>query len=311
MKKIFPWTEYFRDTATSKKYHWVYFLFLFLCFTSVKLHAQSIEYATENVKFYSKDVNLVGTIYKPKNPIAALVLVHGSGKEVRMREFSELMARNGIAVLSYDKRGVGESEGTYVGPEVGTNNVDSANLNLLAEDVSAAVNYFKRYLKNNKIKIGLAGFSQAGWIIPIAASKNQTVAFMVNFSGAVVSTLEQLRFQFYTEGNSNFWNTHSEDDAREHTLNDADRYQFVGTDPVEALSKVKVPGLWLFGAKDVQVPVHLSIEHLNGLKAQGKDFDYILFPSLGHNLTFSKTLESQNVLEITLLWIKQKSTRLN
>lgn len=263
------------------------------------------------MKFSSQDVNLAGTIFKPKNPIAAIVLVHGSGKETRMDKFAELLAKNNIAVLSYDKRGVGESEGTYVGPEVGTNNVDLANLNLLAEDANAAVNYFQKYLKGEKIKIGLVGFSQAGWIIPIAASKNQKVAFMVNFSGAVVSTLEQLRFQFYTEGNPNFWKTHSEDDALEHTLNDADRYQFVATDPIEALSKVKVPGLWLFGAKDVQVPVQLSIQHLNGLKAQGKAFDYNLFPSLGHNLTFSKNSEVQNVLDIALHWIKQKSTRIN
>lgn len=33
---------------------------------------------------------------------------------------------------------------------------------------------------------------------------------MVIFSGPVVSTLEQLRFQFYTQGDSNFWETHTE-----------------------------------------------------------------------------------------------------
>lgn len=33
----------------------------------------------------------------------------------------------------------------------------------------------------------------------------------------------RLRFQFYTNGNSKFWETHSED-AREHISNDPDKY---------------------------------------------------------------------------------------
>ena len=37
-----------------------------------------------------------------------------------MNEFAKLLAKNGISVLTYDKRGVGKSGGTYAGPEVGT-----------------------------------------------------------------------------------------------------------------------------------------------------------------------------------------------
>ena len=57
-----------------------------------------------------------------------------------MTEFAKVLAENGISVLTFDKRGIGESGGIYAGPEVGTNNIDSLNLNRLAKDASAAVN---------------------------------------------------------------------------------------------------------------------------------------------------------------------------
>ncbi|WP_214227697.1 alpha/beta fold hydrolase [Pedobacter sp. B4-66] len=284
-----------------------YLLLLFWCL-SVSSFAQTApdstyrsDFTMEDVSFKSVGVTLAGTIFKPKVTYAALVLVHGSGQEKRMAGVASLLARNGIAVLTYDKRGVGKSGGVYAGPEVGTNNIDSLNLNLLGLDASAAVNALLAHLPAKHGPLGLMGFSQAGWIIPLAAKNNRNVNFMVLFSGPIVTTLEQLRFQFYTEGNSNFWETHTEAEAREHTRNDPDRYQFVDTDPCDALIALSVRGLWLFGGKDLQIPVVLSIENLNALRAQGKAYEYKLFPELGHNTAFSKSQEPFNT---AIRWIK-------
>jgi pimeloyl-ACP methyl ester carboxylesterase len=219
-------------------------------------------------------------------------------------EFAKRLAQKGIAVLTYDKRGVGESGGVYVGPTVGTNNIDTTNLNLLSQDANAAVNTFRTYLKDKKTPIGLVGFSQAGWIIPIAASKNPQIEFMVLFSCPTINTLEQLRFQFYTNGNNTFWENHTDADAREHTKNDPDRYQFVATDPKISLNMLSIPGLWLFGEKDIQIPVKLCIEQLNTLKAQGKPFEYTLFSTLGHNTSSSDITVP---VDIAIQWIKQKA----
>ncbi len=284
------------------------YLLLLLCCFNVHLFGQttagSIDhqyFTTENVKFNSAGVALEGTIFKPKHIAAAVVLVHGSGQETRMLTLASLLASKGVAVLTYDKRGVGKSGGVYAGPEVGTNNIDSANLNLLALDASAAINSLREQLPTKQRKLGLMGFSQAGWIIPIAAKINRNVRFMVVFSGPVVTTLEQLRFQFYTEGNQNFWDTHSEAEAREHVRSDPDRYQFAATDPGYALGKITTPGLWLFGGRDIQIPVGLSIEHLNTLKAKGKRYEYRLFPTLGHNTAFSKSPEP---IDVAIKWMK-------
>lgn len=256
----------------------------------------------QDIIINSEGVNLAGTIYKPKNAYASVVVVHGSGQETRMTEFAELLANNGISVLTYDKRGVGKSGGVYAGPEVGTNNVDSLNINLLAKDARAALNKIKNY--SNGTPIGLLGFSQAGWIIPIAANNNPLVNFMVLFSCPTITSLEQLRFQFYTNGNTNFWVNHTEEDARNHIKNDSDRYQFISTDPKVALRNISAPSLWLFGEKDIQIPVKLCIEQINELKSKGKHFEYILFPNLGHNTAFA---DDKSPVEIAINWIKEKT----
>jgi len=276
----------------------------FLCW--IAFHgatAQSLDSIRQtDITFTSEGVILAGTLISPSDPQAAIVLVHGSGQEKRMARFAERLAAHGITVLTYDKRGVGVSGGTYAGPEVGTNNVDSMNLSLLAKDASAAVNKMHEVVMD--LPVGLVGFSQAGWVIPMAATLNPSVDFMVLFSGPTITSLEQLRFQFQTNGDPNYWENHSEAEAREHIKNDPDRFKFTATDPKHSLTNLAIPGLWLYGAKDIQVPVQLCIEQLNRLKGEGKPFEYRLYPNLGHN-TASGPYPTP--VEDAMLWIKQRA----
>lgn len=266
--------------------------------------SQSTDYTIQDVKFESQGITLAGSILRPKNPFAAVVIVHGSDPVKREMDFAKRLAKEGIAVLTYDKRGVGESGGVYVGPSVGTNNIDSTNLNLLSSDANEAVKTFRTYLKDKKTQIGLVGFSQAGWIIPITASKNSQIEFMVLFSCPTITTLEQLRFQFYTNGDNKFWENHTDADAREHTKNGSDKYQFAATDPKTSLNALSIPGLWLFGEKDIQIPVKLCIEQLNTFKVQGKPFEYTLFATLGHN---TSSTDITTPFDISIQWIKEKT----
>lgn len=280
------------------------FIWLLLIALPEMVFSQSAGFTIQDVKFESQGITLAGSILQPKKPFAAVVIVHGSDPVKRELEFAKRLAKEGIAVFTYDKRGVGKSGGVYVGPSVGTNNIDTANLTLLAQDANAAAETFQTYLKDKKIPIGLVGFSQAGWIIPMAASKNPQIKFMVLFSGPTITTLEQLRFQFYTNGNNSFWENHTEAEAIEHTRNDPDKYQFAATDPKTYLNTLSIPGLWLFGEKDIQIPVKLCIEQLNTLKAQGKPFEYTSFPQLGHNTSSSNETAP---LDTAAQWMKQKA----
>jgi pimeloyl-ACP methyl ester carboxylesterase len=279
----------------------VYSLLMLLFFVNSYASAIPPDFTTKEIKFVSEGILLAGTVFTPKNVQAAVVIVHGSGQEKRMTNFARILASNGIAVLTYDKRGVGESAGVYAGPEVGTNNVDFSNLNLLSLDTSAAVNTLSKCLSNDRIPLGLIGGSQAGWIIPLTAEKNKKVKFMTIFSGALITVKEQLRFQFYTDGDKNFWDAHSEEDARKHIFNDKDRYEFIDTDPKNILAKLSISGLWIFGGKDIQVPANLSIEYLDILKSKGKNYEYKLFANLGHNTAFS---DSEEPMKDAINWIK-------
>lgn len=298
MKKIY---KKFQET-----YYGIGVLLLLLLIPLHQTKAQTLDSITsKEVTFKSEGVDLAGTMYIPKQAHAALVIVHGSDQTPRLNDFAKLLAKNGISVLTYDKRGVGKSGGTYAGPEVGTNNISVENLELLAKDTNAAATLLHQ--ENKNLPLGLIGFSQAGWIIPIAATQNPLVEFMVLFSCPTITTLEQLRFQFYTNGNKEFWENHTEAEAREHLKNDPDRYQFTATDPKISLAQLSIPGLWIFGEKDIQIPAKLGIEHLNTFKSKGKPFDYCLFPTLGHNTAFADSTEP---VAIALEWIQQKATHL-
>jgi alpha-beta hydrolase superfamily lysophospholipase len=261
----------------------VFALVLTLSQSTTETRADAGQFAIEEVAFRSVDAVIAGTVISPPKIRAAIVVVHGAGRETRMLAFARDLAAHGIAVLTYDKRGVARSGGTYVGPEVGTNNVDKANLQLLAEDAAVAARELARNLPSRDVPVGLMGFSLAGWVIPLAARMNPDVRFMILQSGPVVSTHEQVRFQDLTKEQPDFWEHHTEDEARKRMAG-PDRLSFVDTDPRDALQHLSIPGLWLYGGRDVVVPVKLSIQRLKSLAAEGKPFEYQVFPDSGHRL---------------------------
>lgn len=275
----------------------------FLIAAVVMLGASSVQGSrgTLEVEFGSEGVTLSGTVVLPQRIVAAIVLVHGSGREKRMTALSDELADQGIATLTYDKRGVGKSEGVYAGPEVGTNNISAENLSLLASDAAAAVKELVRRLPSDPpVPVGLMGGSQAGWIIPIAALGSSDAKFMIIWSGPIVTTREQLRFQFYTDAKADFWDNHTEAEAREHIKSDPDRFEFVDTDPLDSLRNLSIPALWLFGGRDPNVPVRLSIERLHPLIESGKSYEFEVFSREAH------FLPTEKVIPITVNWLRRK-----
>jgi hypothetical protein len=97
---------------------------------------------------------------------------------------ADYLSRNGIAVLRYDDRGVGKSQGNYAA-------ATSADL---ATDAEAALEWLKNDSRINSKSIGLAGHSEGGLIAPIVASRNNSVAFIVSLAGPGL-TGEQIIFR--------------------------------------------------------------------------------------------------------------------
>lgn len=251
-----------------------------LCIPIAFTHAG--EFITEEIQFNSHNSLLFGSIVLPKEKEirAAVVFVHGSGKQPRNLHWAEKFASQGIAALVYDKRGVGKSGGKYEGNQ----SVSEKNISLLADDAVAAIEMLSKQDALKNLPLGLAGISQAGWIVPIAAEKSPVVKFMLLWSGPICKVSEEDIFSQYTA---------DKDSPRVPTYEEAlgarkVKYiwpDFLGkdSDPADNLRTLNIPGLWIFGGNDGSVPVDLSIKRLDAINQSGHEYNYILFSDLGHN----------------------------
>ena len=147
-------------------------------------------YREEEVRFPSADgTRLAGSLFIPAggSKYPAVVLVHGSGGQTRngyyghIRFLAEAYARRGIAAFAYDKRGTGESGGDY----------DKAGFAVLADDASAALRYLSARRDINADRLGLSGASQAGWLVPMAATRFPTVKTLQIRSGSAPMGVEE------------------------------------------------------------------------------------------------------------------------
>jgi pimeloyl-ACP methyl ester carboxylesterase len=230
------------------------------------------------IEFQSQGVTLSGVLALPAEPpIAAIVLVHGSGREERMLWLARPLAKDGFAVLTYDKRGVGKSGGVYEGVE----NTSATNLDLLANDAAAAMEALRDRFPN--VPAGFAGGSQAGWIIPIAATRSPDTKFQVLWSGPVCTTSEQLHFQHLAEEDAAFWKSHTHEEIADYMKSVS--YRADDVDPRVSLAKLSIPGLWLYGDQDNLVPVDLSLARLQEMIRRGhSNFEYRVITGDSHNI---------------------------
>jgi len=261
----------------------------------------------ETITFESGDVTIAGTLDLPagEGPFRALVTIHGSPpltrNDIYNLNISHFFVQHGYAVLRYDKRGAGESGGEYTG--VGTEEGE-AQVSILAEDALAGVEYLKNHELIDPNRIGLIGHSQAGWIIPLAASKSPDVAFMIISSGPTCTVGQEIYYSSLVEGDEGETTeislTEASDMARDYTGP-------VGFDPIPALETLDIPGLWLLGAQDSSIPVSFTIEILDSLIVDhGKDFSYIVDPNRGHGWNDPDTGQVYSVLLDALNWLDEE-----
>jgi uncharacterized protein len=119
---------------------------------------------------------------------AGVVLVHGAGAEV-LREHmiveAEAFARQGLAVLIYDKRSVGYS-------------FFNRSYSLLADDALGAVEVLRQHPGIDPKKVGIWGGSEGGWVAPLAAARSEDVAFVIVVAANAMQPLRQQKWAMFS-----------------------------------------------------------------------------------------------------------------
>lgn len=145
-----------------------------------------LPYDAEDVAFQNEPagITLAGTLTLPRTagPHPAAVLVTGSGGQDRDESLmnhkpflvlADHLTRNGIAVLRFDDRGIGESGGVFA----------TATTNDFVTDALAAVRYLKTRPGIDGAAVGIIGHSEGGLVGPAAAAESDDVAFVVMLAG--------------------------------------------------------------------------------------------------------------------------------
>jgi len=111
-----------------------------------------------------------------------VVAVHGAAHGTRdhplYRHLHEVLPPAGVGVVTFDRRGDGASTGD---PSAGLFELQARDALAVAAVVDAAC-------------IGLWGWSQGGWVAPLAATMSDRVAFLVLLASTGVSPHEQMLF---------------------------------------------------------------------------------------------------------------------
>ncbi len=141
-------------------------------------------------------ISLAGTLTLPRapGPFPAAVLLSDSGPHDRdesivgHRPFLVLadhLTRKGIAVLRFDKRGIGKSTGDYA----------NATTEDFAGDAEAALVYLKTRKEVDPKKTGLIGHGEGGVIAPLVAAHSNDVAWIVLLAGPGLNGEDTLLLQ--------------------------------------------------------------------------------------------------------------------
>ena len=289
--------------------------------------------AARDVVFRNGDVQLAGTLTFPKPQVPrgsgaegtpaqtrrlpTAILVHGSGPQDRnenspvlatniFRDIAHYLSARGVAVLRYDKRGIGQSTG----------NAEQTSMSDLVSDIKAAVAFVRSQPEVDPRRVVLIGHSEGGILAPMVAAADPEIAGVILLAGAA-RPLDKIITDQVVYLNRLAGAT---DQEVQEALNEQEKFyalvrsradwgevggqrvylkwfrEHFQHDPSATIAQVKAPVLILQGEKDFQVPRGEAVALGEALdKAGHRDHKVVIFPNLDHLFMYvegASTMES-------------------
>ncbi len=271
------------------------------------------------VSFRSSDgTRLEGSFLLPhgaETSVPAVVILHGAEPATRSigyRTHANIFLEQGLAVLLYDKRGAGESEGDH----------SAATYAQLVEDAIAAVHALRSRPEVDSTRIGLVGISESGWLTPEIAERVGGIRFVINKVGPCSSWADTNAWEVYNELIAEGWSPEeateqvavfrrlwrhyaAPDPAEREGLKaslkewsnregsplpdsirsvSASFAEDISYDPTPFLQRAAYSLLYVYGSEDVNIPTAECVQRLTGMQAAGVPVSYHVFDGEGHEL---------------------------
>jgi len=210
---------------------------------------------------------LAATLTRPRTAtrVPAVITISGSGAQERdeailgvegyrpFREIADTLGRRGVAVLRFDDRGTGESEGNHA----------IATSRDFADDVRALVAWLRTRDDIDPDRILLLGHSEGGLIAPLVAAGDPRLAGIALLAGPAYTGARIIAFQQRSAIAQQYPSAFAA--ARDSMFRAAQQQvdsiarsnpwirEFLTYDPVPTAERVRVPVLILQGETDMQV----------------------------------------------------------
>jgi dipeptidyl aminopeptidase/acylaminoacyl peptidase len=241
---------------------------------------------------------LAGTLTLPTGasramPVGAIVTITGSGQENRdseiglqgykpFRQLADMLARNGVATLRMDDRGMGGSGGVFKG----------STSEDFGEDARAGLAYLRTRPEIRADRLGVLGHSEGAVITPMVAVKEPTLRAIVLLAGVAEPARSALHFQMKNliEHSVKFTGAEKEAQIAEiptkiDAMMAADPWMkfFLTYDPAATMRRVRTPVLILTGSNDQQAaPAQVALEEAAFKSGGNKDVTAKVIPGVNH-----------------------------
>ncbi len=299
---------------------------------------------SRDIQIQNDGHTLAGTLHLPDGnpPFPAVIMIHGSGNADRdsggfFTPRRQRFVEDGLAVLSWDKPGNGESGGDWRRQTIPER----------ADETVAALAWLQDQDGIVPERIALWGHSQGGWVGPLAASREPAVAALVIHSGTGLTPEQQDYFGLEhvlrrdgatdaeVEEGREFLNAlHAAAKADmpfpdfDHTIQAPARgtpwHDYFGEveegmwvfftrnfaapfDPLAALRAVTCPTLAIFGSDDVLVPAELSAQIFwDTVGPTNPDLTVRTYPGAGHRLDLPGGGYPDGYLTAMSSWLRKR-----